>query len=270
MIKISKLTRNAISLALLISIVLSGCNSSSQNYIGSSIDEEFPIPINATMTDDKSNSPNIIYVKYNIDRSELPADYFSTISKWGWYSDEGYGAYRIYKKDDKTIGMTIHNDFITLSKEKDKILTISPFDNIKVTDVEWITKRGGLPSDKSWATLTLEEDSDKITKILNFVNSSNVIRKSTEDDLNFLNKKHGYPVDIIIKFYDDSEFLLKSAMELTTEHSTNGTVTTQSIYKDRFILVHNKEGTVDYYTVFSNDVAEYIIDTSNIDFQKLD
>ena len=149
-------------------------------------------------------------------------------------------------------------------------VSTNPFTEIKVTDIEWITKKGGLPSDKNWVVLFPQKDSDKIAKIINLVNSSSKIGKSTEEDMNFLRRKHGYPVDIVIRVKDGSEFSLKSAMELTTRQTTNGTGTTGTTYKDRFILAYDKNSTTVYYTAFSNDAAEYILDAHNPDFPRVD
>jgi len=49
------------------------------------------------------------------------------------------------------------------------------FVDIKSTDIEWITKKGGLPSDKDYVVLSPQKDSDKISKIINLVNSSSTI-----------------------------------------------------------------------------------------------
>jgi len=84
--------------------------------------------------------------------------------------------------------------------------------------------------------------------------------------LDFLHRKHGYPVDIVIKMKDSSEFSLKSAMKLTIKQTTYGTQTTRTIYKDRYILAYDKNGTTKYYTAFSNDATEYIIEDCLQDF----
>lgn len=141
---------------------------------------------------------------------------------------------------------------------------------INPNDIEWITKKGGLPPNNNWAVLFPVKDSDKIKKIADLVNTSLNYRKSTEDDLLFLHTKHGYPVDIVIRMKDGSEFSLKPAMKLTTRKVDNGTETSGTTYKDRFILSYNKNSNMEYYTVFSNEVAEYLINTSNSDFPRVD
>jgi hypothetical protein len=43
---------------------------------------------------------------------------------------------------------------------------IFPFDRLKVSEIEWITKKGGLPSEKNWIALYPGKDEEKIVKII--------------------------------------------------------------------------------------------------------
>lgn len=152
-----------------------------------------------------------------------------------------------------------------------KKLINNPFSSVKDTDIEYITKIGGLPSDKCWAVLFPQKDPDKIKKIINLINSSSSIRESTKDDLEFLNFRHGYPVDITIKMKDGSEFSLKSVMKVTSKKVNDGMEVTGTNYKDRYILSYknNRIGITKNYTLFSNEAAEYILNMSNTDFPEV-
>ena len=143
-------------------------------------------------------------------------------------------------------------------------------DQLKLTDIEWITKKGGLFSRKNWAVLYPEKDEEKIAKIINLIKSCSDIHKSTQDDLGFLGSRHHYPVDIVIKMKAGSQFSLMSAMKLTTRKGDNGTETTGTTYKDHFLLAYTKNNSTECYTIYSNDATTYILDPTNPDFPKVD
>ncbi len=147
---------------------------------------------------------------------------------------------------------------------------IFPFDRLKVGEIEWITKKGGLPSEKNWIALYPGKDEEKIVKIINLVKSCSDMHKSTQDDLDFMKTKHGYPVDIVIKMKDGSQFSLMSAMKLTTRKKDDGTETTGTTYKDHFLLAYEKDNSKEYYTIYSNDAAAYILEPANPDFPRVD
>lgn len=146
-----------------------------------------------------------------------------------------------------------------------KIEVINPFGNVKDTDVAYVTKTGGLPSDNCWTVLYPQKDSNKIMKIIDLINSSTSIREATKEDL----ERQGYPVDIIIKMKDGREFQLESAMKVTSTKVNNGMEIIGTNYKDRFILSFRNNGKTKYYTLFSNEAAEYILGTSDIDFPRV-
>lgn len=148
---------------------------------------------------------------------------------------------------------SIHND-----------LASSFLTHINETGLEWITKKGGLPLD-NWVVLFPEKDSDKIKKIIELINSGTNIRKSTKEDLHF---RH-YVVDIVMKYKDGSEVSLKPIEKYTTKQVSNRTETTSIPDKDRYVLCFSNDTKNEYYTVFSNKTAEYIISTSDTDFPKV-
>lgn len=142
---------------------------------------------------------------------------------------------------------------------------INPFGNVKDTDIAYITKIGGLPSNNCWTVLYPEKDHSKIMKLIKLINSSTNIREATKVDL----QRNGYPVDILIKMKDGREFQLESAKRLTSTKVNNGMMITGTTYKDRFILSFRNNGKTKYYTLFSNEAAEYILNTSDADFPKV-
>lgn len=145
-----------------------------------------------------------------------------------------------------------------------------PLAGIMVADIEWITKKGGFPSPQKWAVLYPEKDTAVISKILDMIHANADFRRSTEEDLDFLKKSHGYSVNLIIRLKDGREFSLKPAMKLETRETGNGTETTGITYRDRFILAYPKNGGIEYYTVFSEEAAAYILAASNPDFPRVD
>lgn len=134
--------------------------------------------------------------------------------------------------------------------------------HINETGVEWVTKKGGFLSDKNWVVLFPQKDSDKIKKIIALVNSGTIIRKSTKEDLYF---RH-YGVDIVMKYKDGSEVSLKSIEKFTTKEVANRAETTSISDKDRYVICFSNNNKNEYYTVFSNETAEYILNTSDADF----
>lgn len=148
---------------------------------------------------------------------------------------------------------------------------VFPLNLLKDSDIEWITKKGGLPSEKTWAVLYPEKDAEKIDKILNLIKSCSDAHKSTNDELDFMDTRHGYPVDTVIMMKDGSRFSLKSAMKLTTtKKDDNGTEVQGTKFKDRFLMAYEKGSSTEYYTIFSNEATTYILDSSNPDFSRVD
>lgn len=146
-----------------------------------------------------------------------------------------------------------------------------PLNLLKDSDIEWITKKGGLPSEKNWAVLYPGKDDEKIVKIINLIKSCSDVHKSTDDELDFMDTRRGYPVDIVIKMKDGSQFSLKSAMKLTTtKKDDNGTEIKGSKFKDRFLMVYEKGSSAEYYTIYSDEATAYILDSSNPDFPRVD
>ena len=149
---------------------------------------------------------------------------------------------------------SIHNDLAS------DLLT-----RINETGVEWVTKKGGFLSDKNWAVLFPQKDSSKIEKIIALINSGTNISKSSKEDLHF---RH-YGVDIVMKYKDGSVVSLKSIEKYNTKQVSNRTETTSIPDKDRYVLCFSNNNKNEYYTVFSKETAEYIINTSDADFPRV-
>ncbi len=145
-----------------------------------------------------------------------------------------------------------------------------PLDQLKIEDIEFITKKGGLPSPEKWAVLYPNKDEEKIVKIINLIKSCSDIHKSTDDDLEFMRGKHGYPVDIVIKMKDGNQFYLKAAMKATITKRDNGTEKSLTTYKDHFLLGYGKDNSIEYYTIYSDTATEYILVSSDEDLPRVD
>lgn len=153
----------------------------------------------------------------------------------------------------------------TVTESNQEVLSVYPINRLKDTDVEWITKKGGLPSDKKWGALYSQKDEKKIEYIISLVKSSSHVEKANQYDINTL----GYPVDIVIRMKDGNEFTLRWAMKLTTNKVSNGTETRGTLCDDRFILAYGKGEALDYYVVYSKDATEYINKLSDSDFPRV-
>lgn len=138
---------------------------------------------------------------------------------------------------------------------------------IDINNIEYITKVGGIFN--KWMVLYPKKDTDKINKVINLVNSSPEGRKSTKEDLNFLRWRHGYPVDIVIKMNDGSTFKLMTVYSISIENDSKGTMITGIPYKDRYLLSYEKNNDLQYYTIFSGNIAEYLRKEPNDDIPLL-
>ena len=145
-----------------------------------------------------------------------------------------------------------------------------PLDQLKIEDIEFITREGGLHSPKNWTVLYPEKDEEKIVKIINLINSCYDIHKSTDDDLEFMRGRHGYPVDIAIKMKGGNQFYLKAAMKATITKRDNGTEKSLTTYKDHFLLAYEKDNSKEYYTIYSDAATEYILVSSDEDLPRVD
>lgn len=91
----------------------------SPDFTKSSIDSDFPVPKQATQTDHRSKNPSMKYVRYQypgLTDPKLREPYFTEIEKWGWneLKEEQMGSMHIFKRGEKRLHVTIHQDFFTL------------------------------------------------------------------------------------------------------------------------------------------------------------
>jgi len=137
-------------------------------------------------------------------------------------------------------------------------------ENIKISDVKWITKTGGLPLfNKKFKVLVPERDDAAIEKIVSLVNSATNRRKATREEEESL--LFGRPRAIEIGLKDGSIINLWPAMKIMKKETPTGTGYTGSRYNDRFILNIQKDGDQYFYMVFSPDVTAYVIEGSESD-----
>ncbi|SCW62154.1 hypothetical protein SAMN04487970_102135 [Paenibacillus tianmuensis] len=98
--------------------------SDNNSFVGSSIDEQFPVPAEARKSDVPFSKPGVVYVRYNMkgieEKESIPDFYANEIRKWGWKEDkeEQVGALRVFVKDGKTMNITTHTGYFTLFTKK--------------------------------------------------------------------------------------------------------------------------------------------------------
>jgi len=165
----------------------------------------------------------------------------------------------------QTIGFENKSGQITEKKERTNDATQTMEDGyIKISDVKWITKTGGLPLfNKRFKVLVPQRDYGTIEKIINLVNSATNRRNSTKEEEESL--LYDRPRAIEIGLEDGSIVNLWPMINIIKKETPTGTGYTGTRYNDRFILNTQKDGEEQFVTVFSKDVTSYILVGSNTD-----
>lgn len=136
--------------------------------------------------------------------------------------------------------------------------------NIQSTKVQQITITGGAPGSK-WKVLSPQNDSQNINKIVNLLNSSNSIRKSTSKELGYMGLM-GYTTFLNIRLQDGTIIDLFPVLIWTaTDVLPNGTGYTGSGIPDETIIKTEHNGNSTYYTVKSKLIADYLSNGSKAD-----
>lgn len=100
----------------------------SGGYTESSVNEEFPVPVNAESSKAQYNNPNINYgEKYSLENIGgeqglyQPTEYFDVIKEWGWkeVENERMGHVQFFKKEDTIISIEIQEDYFHLYEMKE-------------------------------------------------------------------------------------------------------------------------------------------------------
>lgn len=138
--------------------------------------------------------------------------------------------------------------------------------NITAEDVEWITAGHGLPSDRVPSVLFSGKDDKKISGIIDIFRSSSGFRKATKEEMSGFTNKGGGPRTLVLKLKDGHKYYLITAYR-REDIKENGQISGFSLipYVDRFLLTDDSDGH-EYYTLYSDEAAKYITNTSNADF----
>lgn len=134
--------------------------------------------------------------------------------------------------------------------------------NINYSDVEWITKTGGLPGSK-WKVLFAENDIDTIKKIVGLINAVDKTGYNSGDYGH--GKAIGYPVSIAIKLKNGDTLSIKPLYKVTTKEVENGTESIATAYNDRVLLKIEGDSKETQYTLRSEEMAKYLLHDSDKD-----
>lgn len=141
----------------------------------------------------------------------------------------------------------------------DSASNISP--TINPSDVEWITKTGGLPGRK-WKVLFAQRDSDAIKKIIDKINFTN---RTSFNPRDYGGGKLGYPVNISIKLKTGDTLTITPLFKVTTKKTENRTESTATAYSDRVLLRIESNSKETQYTLLSDEMARYLLHDSDYD-----
>lgn len=196
--------------------------------------------------------PYFVYFHYSGGRK---VEYFLYLGEdGGWIYKNGTNeAYILSSKSVQELNLLLDNT----TKRENVQAYINP------NEIESITKTGGLPIPSKWKVLYSKKDDVKINKIIALINSGINKRVSTRLEIESL--RYGYPNAITIKLKDQSTVYVWRIMKITQKKTSTGTEFTGTIYKDRFLLQIEKNGTEKYFTVYSEDVAKYLLAGSDSD-----
>lgn len=145
----------------------------------------------------------------------------------------------------------------------DKVKNPYPID---AANIKSITRLDFYSFDHKYAVLEPGSNKDKIDKILKLINSGSNVRVSTEEDLRGYIGKGPYPTALKIVNKDNSYFIIKPGYIYRDIIENGKTVGGEKApLKDRFILEFFKDEKTykfESYTIFSNDVENYLLKTS--------
>lgn len=118
---------HALVLLCMVIVILVGCESSKPSWAsfeGAANEKSFPVPKEADKKDRSANNSEMNVVRYSLpglkESDDFPEVYLQTISEWGWQEDteEQRKAVRVFKKDNKVVQVTVHDDFFVIMVPK--------------------------------------------------------------------------------------------------------------------------------------------------------
>ncbi len=130
-----------------------------------------------------------------------------------------------------------------------------PFQKLDENSVEWITMTGGL-GNITTKVLFYGHDDMAIQNLVSMINES---REMIKTDNSVIDKTHSRvrPIGMIISLKENSRIYLWPSYEVI---GNSGDLTI-STHTDRYVLeINGENGTSEYYTIFSKDVAGYLIE----------
>ncbi|MBM6998168.1 hypothetical protein IM700_021080 [Paenibacillus sp. DXFW5] len=118
---------------LMMIVVIAGCASSEPSwtdFVGSTVEKNFPVPKEANQTETALNNSKMDYVHYKLtglkESNEIPEAYQKVIAEWGWKEkkEESTGTTRVYEKGKQIVQLTLHDDSFTVLVPKKEEKTV--------------------------------------------------------------------------------------------------------------------------------------------------
>jgi hypothetical protein len=148
------------------------------------------------------------------------------------------------------------------SSKKTAEISLNVCSNINFSDVEWITKTGGLPGSK-WKVLFAQNDIDTIKKIVGLINAGDKTEYNSGDYGH--GKVIGYPVIIAIKLKNGDTLSIEPLFKVTTREFETGIESIATAYDDRVLLKIEGNSKEVQYTLPSEEMAKYLLHDSDKD-----
>lgn len=127
---------------------------------------------------------------------------------------------------------------------------------LEKNDIDWITMTGGLGGITT-KVLFNGYDDVLIDKIIGMFNENSQMHKLDSSAVESILSKTR-PIGLVISFKDGNKlFLWPSYKEVKYADGNSSTITT---LKDGFIIQTEKEGISQYYEIFCQNIAEYLLD----------
>jgi len=130
-----------------------------------------------------------------------------------------------------------------------------PFSKLDENSVEWITMTGGLGNITTRVLFTGNDDM-AIQKLINMINKCG---EMVQTDASIIGETHSRtrPIGMIVSLKENDRIYLWPSYEVI---SSSGGLTV-STHTDRFVLeINGEKGTSEYYTIYSENVADYLIE----------
>lgn len=117
----------ALVLLCIVMTILVGCGNSEPLWVsfeGAANEKSFPVPKEANKKDRSAANSEMNVIHYSLsglkESNVFPEAYLQTITEWGWQevADEQREVVRMFKKDNKVVQVTVHDDFFVIMVPK--------------------------------------------------------------------------------------------------------------------------------------------------------